>query len=335
MKNYIGTAIPQKYYIGDTRVYKLYKGASLLWDSEVPSGVTVTYYVTSTTSPTQIARDLTGFTKMSVDGGTPIAPSSSYVFSSTGEHTVVWDLVEPVVPYRGFMYSGSSLPILYVEIGDGVIEIGDYAFFRTTMTGVTIPDTVTKIGEWAFTSNQDLGSVSLPSGLTTIGTSAFNNCRNIKQITIPESVEEIGGTAFSQTGIRTINIPGKVMNLNNTFSWCADLHTVTFSQSDRYYLSMNYAFKNCGSLTSVTTPSDCQTYCYGSFSNCESLQFVSIPNTYQLEDYMFTGSTALTSVTFPDYVDMVGGYNFKGCASLTSVTIPNSVYCSQAVIDNA
>ena len=272
---------------------------------------------------------------MYVDGGTAITPSTTYIFSTTGVHTVVWDLVEPVVPNAAFMHiNNTPLPILSVQIGDGVTEIDDYAFFFSNMTAVTIPNSVTKIDYWAFASNPYNKSVVLPTGLTYIGTNAFSRIGNTA-ITIPESVEEINGTAFASSSLRTINIPGKVMNLNATFQWSTSLHTVTFSPSNRYFLDLNNTFNHCHSLTSITTPNDCSVYLDGAFTNCYSLRSVNIPNADAIGYYNFTGSTALTSVSFPEKVDFVNGYNFNECTSLTSLTLPNAVYYSQAVIDGA
>lgn len=275
---------------------------------------------------------------MSVDGGTPISPSSSYIFSTTGEHTVVWDLIEPVIPIGGFMYSGSSaLPILHVEIGDGVVEIGESAFFRTTMTGITIPDTVTKIGDWAFASNQSLGSITLPSGLTTIGTNAFDNCGAMNQLTIPESVTSIGSGAFSQTNIRDINIPSGITSLHTTFIWCPSLTGITFTQRQYLhpYIDLYGTFRHCDALVSYTTPADIEIGGDGTFADCNSLTSLTITNAPQIENGVVSGCSALTSLVLPEETQTVKGYIIKGCSNLTSVTLPNAAYYSQTVINGA
>ena len=71
------------------------------------------------------------------------------------------------------------------EIGKGTIT--DYLKLET----VVIPETVTKIGPWAFAGSV-LRSIILPHGLTEIGDNAFNGCRNLEYIVIPETVTKIG-----------------------------------------------------------------------------------------------------------------------------------------------
>lgn len=341
MKNYIGTDIPQKYYIGDTRVYKLYKGAALLWDSETPSGVTVTYDVTSTTNPTIIANNVSGFTKMYVDGGSGITPNTSYIFSTTGEHTVVWDLIEPVLPQQAFQHvNGTPVPVLSVEIGDGVTEIGSSAFYFCRITGITIPNSVKKIGEGAFGSCQYLGSVSLPSGLTTIGRGAFVNTSSLHQITIPETVTEIGDNAFDSSGLYTVNIPGSVTGLNHTFAWCSYLTSVTFSPRVSVepwdYLNMYSTFVKCHYLTEVTFPSDCNVLLDSTFRECNNLTSVTISNTHILQHWIFIDASALTTVNIiPDAVDAIWEESYIGCTSLTALTLPYAVAYHAGVIAGA
>ncbi|OFX68411.1 MAG: hypothetical protein A2X12_10110 [Bacteroidetes bacterium GWE2_29_8] len=63
-------------------------------------------------------------------------------------------------------------------------------------TSVTIPNSVTSIGDFAFYYNTNLKSVTIPNSVLTIGNSAFSACTNLKNITIPNSVTSIGDVAF-------------------------------------------------------------------------------------------------------------------------------------------
>ena len=79
---------------------------------------------------------------------------------------------------------------------------------------MTIPDSVTKIGEWAFSSCSSLTSVTIPDSVTTIGRSAFSGCSSLTSVTIGKSVSEIGKQAFKECNIDTIvccpKIPPKI-----------------------------------------------------------------------------------------------------------------------------
>ena len=65
----------------------------------------------------------------------------------------------------------------------------------TTLTSVSIPNSVTTIGESAF-QNTSLTSITIPNNVTSIGNNAFYACRGLTSVTIPNSVTSIGNNAF-------------------------------------------------------------------------------------------------------------------------------------------
>ena len=79
---------------------------------------------------------------------------------------------------------------------------------------ITIPDSVTTIGEWAFSGCKSLTSVTIPDSVTRIGKGAFFNCNSLTSVTIGKSVSEIVNEAFKGCNIDTIvccpKIPPKI-----------------------------------------------------------------------------------------------------------------------------
>ena len=82
-------------------------------------------------------------------------------------------------------------------VPDGVVKILRFAFSDTVLTSITIPSSVTTIGNNAFESCTSLTNVIIPEGVTKIGDQAFQGCSKLTSITIPSSVTYIGEGAFN------------------------------------------------------------------------------------------------------------------------------------------
>ncbi len=73
---------------------------------------------------------------------------------------------------------------------------------------IRIPDSVTSIGEWAFSGCSSLQQINIPDSVTSIGDYAFSGCSSLKQIDVPDSVTSIGYSVFSDClSLKQINIP--------------------------------------------------------------------------------------------------------------------------------
>lgn len=102
----------------------------------------------------------------------------------------------PVLSIGPYAFEGSS--ITSITIPDSVTDIGMIAFGRcTSLTSITIPDSVTSIGQYSFRGCSSLTSITIPNTVTSIKYEAFNGCTSLTSITIPNSVTYIGEEAFS------------------------------------------------------------------------------------------------------------------------------------------
>ena len=164
-----------------------------------------------------------------------------------------------------------------VTIPSSVSSIGNTAFQSCySLRSVTIPSSVTKIGDQAFIYCYNLQSVSIPSSVTKIGVYAFLHCYSLRSVTIPSSVTNIGGQALSYCyGLRSATIQYGVTNIDRTFDNCHSLQSVSIPSS---VTSIDGAFQDCYSLRSVTIPSSVKSIGNAAFQDCYSLQSVTIPS---------------------------------------------------------
>ena len=214
-----------------------------------------------------------------------------------------------------------------VSIPDTVTSIKDYAFCGcSSLTSVTIPNSVTSIGSYAFFGCSSLTSVTIGNSVTSIGNYTFRGCSSLTSVTIPDSVTSIGSYAFfGCSSLTSVTIPDSVTSIGEcAFYDCSSLTSVTIGSGVTSIEGS--AFNGCSSLTSVTIPDSVTSIESFAFSVCSSLTSVTIPDSVTRIGYgAFYGCSSLTSVTIPDSVTSIGGNAFSGCSSLTSATIGNSV----------
>ena len=120
-------------------------------------------------------------------------------------------------------------------------------------TSYTVPNSVTTIGEGAFSYCIKLTSIDISNSVTAIGSSAFSDCTALTSIDIPNSVTTIGSKAFSGCiALASIDIPNGVSAIEKeTFAGCSALASVTIPSSVKS-IGEEYAFINCVALTSIT-----------------------------------------------------------------------------------
>ena len=212
-----------------------------------------------------------------------------------------------------------------------------YAFLGcSSLISITIPNSVTSIGEMAFDSCDKLTSMVVESGniiydsrencnaiIETATNTLIAGCQNT---IIPSSVMSIGGAAFSGcSSLISITIPNSVTSIGwSAFYGCSSLTSVTIPNSVTS-IGEN-AFSDCSSLTFITIPNSVTNIEYATFYNCSSLTSITIPNSVTSIGWSaFSRCSSLTSITIPNSVTSIGMYAFLGCSSLISITIPNSV----------
>ena len=279
-----------------------------------------------------ITQDLGYFLLYTSSDGKIVTPHASSSFDATILSNTYKDGVgaihfnAPITTIgEGAFYGCSSLT--RVTIGDSVTTIGERAFNGcNSLTSVTIGDSVTTIGENAFRNCSSLTSITVPDSVTSIGEYAFLGCISLTSITVPDSVTSIGEGAFRYCSrLASITIPDSVTSIGEyAFLGCISLTSITIP--DSVTSIGNYAFYGCSNLTSITIPDSVTSIGSYAFIGCSSLTSITIPDSVtSIGEYAFRDCSNLTSITIPNSVTSIGSYAFYDCSNLTSITIPNSV----------
>ena len=297
--------------------------------------ITAKFNVASTSNPTRIASATTNFSKIEIDGIEQQSVATGYTFSTTGEHTVKYLLVDKTNISSGSF--GGCYDITNITLCDSITSIGNRAFYECGgLTSIIIPNNVTNIGEYVFYLCSSLESVTIGSGVTSIGRCAFMYCSNLTTIVIPDSVTSIGQSCFSFcTSLRNMTIGNNVTNISNrAFIECYSLSGITIPNS---VTSIgDEVFDNCRSLASIEVENGNVTY--DSRNNCNAIIKTNnnelirgcnntiIPNTVtSIGRHAFYGCRTLTNISIPASVTSIKTEAFRGCIGLTSIDISSGV----------
>lgn len=183
-----------------------------------------------------------------------------------------------------------------------------------------IKNCVQSIPNNAFYNLQGLGSVTIPSSVTSIGELAFADC-DLTSVTIGSNVKTIGSNAFASSGLTSVDLNNVETLGNAAFYDCANLATVTIRNSQQTI--SEGCFENCTSLNNVSIPSGTRTIGKEAFKGCTGLTTLTFDpgsNLTTIGESAFEGS-GLASVDIPNSVTTIGFYAFYECTALENIII--------------
>ena len=175
--------------------------------------------------------------------------------------------------------------------------------------------------------------VTIPNSVTSIGDMVFNGCTGLKNVTIPNSVTNIGYVAFyACTGLTGITIPDSVTSIaHSAFINCSRLTSFSVAAGNTKYKSISGLLLTKdgslliavpGGVSSVVIPNGVK--CIGScaFEGCFSLVDLSIPDSVtEIRAYAFNHCSSLQEVVISSSITNIEYAAFSGCSSLMSFTV--------------
>ena len=212
----------------------------------------------------------------------------AYTVNADGETATITKVLGPVDSANNGLYD-IKIP---TELGGCTVTgLGEYSFsgylsaaqsnepyqFGRNIHSVTIPQSVTSIGDYAFSRCEKMDSLTIKDAATSIGNSAFAECYKLTTLSLGEKITTIGKYAFSECHkLDNVTIPPSVTSIGNSaFRRCYAL--TTLSLGENIETIGKYAFEECRALTNVTIPEKVKTIEPYTFGWCLSLKYITLP----------------------------------------------------------
>ena len=274
------------------------------------------------------------------------------------------ELKEAFIDERGVKYSKDVRKLLKVpqelrrgySVKEGTRIICNNAFAGCSLSNMAIPDSVTAIGDYAFSHCLLLENISIPKSVICLNGNPFSDWGGMLECLSPTFIYEDDVlfnkdkseiVSFRNQKIESYIIPDSVTKIRDSaFSDCSSLSNIVIP--DSVTAIGDFAFSGCSSLSNIVIPDSVTAIGDSAFSDCSSLSNIVIPNSVtSIGDYAFEHCRSLSNIVIPDSVTSIGDYAFEHCRSLSNIVIPDSVtaigkwafsYCSslsQIVIPNS
>ena len=216
--------------------------------------------------------------------------------------------------------------IAAIDLGN-VQTIGNYAFAYSLLESLSIPDSVTYFGQYAFAYNYYLKDVDIGGGVYSITKYAFAHDYELAALNLPANILQIEEWAFAYAGVQTINFSadGNLMQIGDYAFYLNDVRSLNVPSS---LISIGgAAFMNNFGLSSVTfgAGSNLQYIGGDAFGYVYALTEISLPSSLlQIGDYAFRSTSLTGTVIIPANVEHIGFGVFAYCHNLTYIEVDDA-----------
>lgn len=224
-------------------------------------------------------------------------------------------------------YKGTAPKVIIPSEIDGAVVtyIAEGAFYQCSdLQVVEIPEGVVGIGPWAF-AETDLRNVTIPTSVKKIDEAAFCRCRMLEKANLLNGVKEIARGAFSETALKEIIIPNSVMVVGESaFAYCTQLTNACLPSNLEKVA--DYMFNGCTSLQQLDIPKSVTVI--GDFAFAETFfenVCLSETNIVQMGAGAFSECPDLKYVELPETLVRIDNGAFQLCYNLETVVVPEEI----------
>ena len=243
---------------------------------------------------------------------------------------------------------------LILSVPSTLSSIGKFAFYKSAVSSINIPNSVTTIGESCFAENTKLENVTIGNGCSELPNSIFSGCSVLSSVFLSDGLATISDAVFANCkSLESISIPGTVLQIGqNTgvsdlpFYNCTSLKSVRFEDGVQnlvlgsYYTDSGYSSSEGIGLFSYCPLEEVyigrnityidgsypfedyqKKYGYSAFYNQSKLAKVTISSTVtEIPAYLFYKNASLTLTSLPK-VKKIGASAFQDCSKLTTLNL--------------
>ncbi len=220
-------------------------------------------------------------------------------------------------------YAFRSSKLKNVTLNDGLTEIGEGAFYKSTaLSSIAIPETVTTLGTSAF-EETGVTTVTFNSTLQTIADKAFANTASLKSVEIPENITSIGESAFENSGIDSLTLNEGLLTIGDSaFANIKSLKSVEIPKTVKTIGSNAFYSSN---IENITLKEGLEEIGSSAFSRTKYLKSIEIPASVKSIGSSAFSSSAIENVILHEGLEEIGSSAFSSTDYLKSIEIPKTV----------
>ena len=315
--------------------------------------ISATYTATSANQTIPLFSDYTSGSVLKLSNieaiyvdGKMITPSSSYTFTTVGEHDVKY-FIKDGITTMSFYYAFYNIDYLKrIKFGtkfnnencvstlqDAFNSCDSLQFADLSNISMSANTSIEQLNN-CFRSCSVLTSVYLPQNVDDIGDNCFYNCTSLTSINIPNSVKYIGYSAFTNCySLSEIRIPSSVTSIDTAcFAKCSGAISLIFEEGCQLNTIPTSGFMECDSLVTVTIPEGITSINTSAFYGCNNIKTITLPSTLTSignSGFSYCNSALTEIYSYAKTAPSISSSTFRSVKSNGTLHIPtNANYSS-------